>query len=72
MAVSAGVALLSTGVSAAAGTLATTGFMAATFGAFGGAFLTNFALGAALNALTPKPLLVELTVDTKSIPVVQH
>ncbi len=55
MAVSAGVALLSTGVSAAAGTLATTGFMAATFGAFGGAFLTNFALGAALNALTPKP-----------------
>ena len=55
MAISAGVALLSTGVGAVAGTLVTTGFMAATFGVFGGAFLTSFVLGAALNALTPKP-----------------
>jgi len=55
MAISAGAALLSTGVGAVAGTLATTGFMAATFGVFGGALLTSFILGAALNALTPKP-----------------
>ena len=55
MAVSAVMAAISTGAGWAAGTLATTGFMAATFGAIGGAFLTNFVLGAALRALTPKP-----------------
>jgi hypothetical protein len=55
MAVSAVMAAISTGAGWAAGTLATTGFMAATFGAVGGAFLTNFALGLALRALTPKP-----------------
>ena len=55
MAVSAVMAAISTGASWAAGTLATTGFMAATFGAIGGSFITNFVLGAALRALTPKP-----------------
>ena len=55
MAVSAGMALLSSTTALATGTLATTGFMAVTFGPFAGAFLTSFALGAAINALTPKP-----------------
>jgi len=55
MAFSAGMALLSTGAAAIGGTLATTGFMAATFGAFGGAFLTSFALGSVIKALSPKP-----------------
>lgn len=55
MAVSAVMAAISTGASWAAGTLATTGFMATTFTAIGGAFITNFVLGAALRALTPKP-----------------
>ena len=63
MAVSAGMALLSTGVGIAGGTIAAgaTGLAAGIFGgatlfaAAAGHFLVTTALGAALNALTPKP-----------------
>ena len=64
MAVSAGMALLSTGVGIAGGTIAAGASTAIGAGIFGGAtlfaaaaghFLVTTALGAALNALTPKP-----------------
>ena len=64
MAVAAGTALLSTGVGIAGGTIAAGASTAIGAGIFGGAtlfaaaaghFLVTTALGAALNALTPKP-----------------
>lgn len=58
MAVSAGVALISTGVSAGVAVAAGTTFAFAGLtgmAAFGAAFATSFVLGAAMKALAPKP-----------------
>ena len=58
MAVSAGMALLSTGVGVATGTIVATSFSvfgATLIGAAATSFLVTTALGTALNALTPKP-----------------
>lgn len=55
MAVSAIMGAISTGFAAASGTLMTFGFMGALSGTVLGHFLVTTALGAVLNALTPKP-----------------
>lgn len=61
-------------VSAIAALASTVSYTAAAGFAFAGwsTFALNFALGAALKALSLNLLLVELTVDTKLTLVVQH